>query len=68
MSLAHRTSETNLILGSAFKNYEILGVPEKLFTTMRLPVIAVFLRSWNDALQTDAVRDRLLKPLIPEVS
>ena len=29
------------------------------------PVIAAFLRSWNDSLPTDAERDRLLKPLIP---
>jgi hypothetical protein len=29
------------------------------------PVIAAALRSWNDSLQTDADRDRLLKPLIP---
>ena len=28
------------------------------------PVISTFLRNWNDALQTDADRDRLLKPLI----
>jgi hypothetical protein len=29
------------------------------------PVISAFLRSWNDALPSDAERDRLLKPLIP---
>ena len=28
------------------------------------PVIAAFLRSWNDCLPTDADRDRLLKPLV----
>lgn len=31
------------------------------------PVIAAFLRSWNDAIPTDADRDRLLKPLIPQL-
>src|SRR5579872_6630219 len=31
------------------------------------PVIAAFLRSWNDVLRTDADRDRLLKPLIPRL-
>src|SRR6266852_112630 len=31
------------------------------------PVISAFLRSWNDALPTDAERDRLLKPLIPKL-
>ena len=31
------------------------------------PVISAFLRSWNDALPTDADRDRLLKPLIPQL-
>src|SRR5438270_311598 len=29
------------------------------------PVIAAFMRNWNDSLPTDADRDRLLKPLIP---
>ncbi|HXI16511.1 MAG TPA: hypothetical protein VNM48_09070 [Chloroflexota bacterium] len=29
------------------------------------PVIAAFGRAWNDALPTDADRDRLLKPLVP---
>ena len=31
------------------------------------PVIAGFLRSWNDSLPSDADRDRLLRPLIPQV-
>ena len=31
------------------------------------PVISVFIRSWNDALRSDADRDRLLKPLIPRL-
>jgi hypothetical protein len=31
------------------------------------PVISAFLRSWNDALPTDADRDRLLRPLIPKM-
>ena len=31
------------------------------------PVIAAFLRSWNDALPDDAARDRLLKPMIPKL-
>ena len=31
------------------------------------PIISSFLRSWNDALPTDADRDRLLKPLIPKL-
>jgi hypothetical protein len=31
------------------------------------PMIASFLRSWNDGLPTDADRDRLLKPLIPKL-
>ena len=31
------------------------------------PVIAAFMRSWNDSLPTDADRDRLLKPLIPVI-
>ena len=31
------------------------------------PVISAFLRSWNDALPTDADRDRLLKPFISKL-
>jgi len=31
------------------------------------PVIAAFLRSWNDSLPSDAERDRLLKSLIPRL-
>ena len=31
------------------------------------PVIAALCRAWNDSLQTDADRDRLLKPLIPRL-
>ena len=31
------------------------------------PVISTFLRSWNDALPTDADRDRLLKPLLGRI-
>ena len=31
------------------------------------PVIAAFLRTWNDGLRSDAERDRLLKPLIPRL-
>ena len=31
------------------------------------PVIASFLRAWNDGLPSDAERDRLLKPLIPSL-
>ena len=31
------------------------------------PVIGAFLRAWNDALPSDAERDRLLKPLIPRI-
>lgn len=31
------------------------------------PVISAFLRSWNDALPTNADRDRLLKPLVPRL-
>ena len=29
------------------------------------PVIAAFMRAWNDGLPTNAERDRLLKPLVP---
>ena len=31
------------------------------------PVIAAFVRSWNDGLPNNAERDRLLKPLIPRI-
>jgi hypothetical protein len=31
------------------------------------PVLAAFGRAWNDSLQNDAERDRLLKPLIPRL-
>jgi len=31
------------------------------------PLIGAFLRNWNDNLETDADRDRLLKPLIPKI-
>jgi hypothetical protein len=31
------------------------------------PVITVFMVSWNDSLPNDAERDRLLKPLIPQI-
>ncbi len=33
--------------------------------TCACPVMSAFVRSWNDALRTDADRDRLLKPMIP---
>jgi hypothetical protein len=29
------------------------------------PIISAFMRSWNDAIQNDAHRDELLKPLLP---
>ncbi len=32
------------------------------------PVLGTFCRSWNDALPTDADRDRLLRPLIPRLA
>ncbi len=35
--------------------------------TCSCPVIAAFLRNWNDSLRSDAERDRLLKPLIPRL-
>jgi hypothetical protein len=31
------------------------------------PVVGAFLRSWNDGLQSDADRDRLLKPLLTRI-
>ena len=31
------------------------------------PVIGAFLRAWNDGLETDELRDELLKPLIPRL-
>ena len=31
------------------------------------PVLGAFMRAWNDALPSDAERDRLLKPLIPRL-
>jgi hypothetical protein len=31
------------------------------------PVLAAFGRSWNDGLESDAERDRLLKPLLPKL-
>jgi hypothetical protein len=34
---------------------------------MHLPVHRQFIRSWNDGLPTDADRDRLIKPLLPDL-
>src|SRR6266566_8348028 len=31
------------------------------------PVIAAFMRSWNDCLKTDEDRNRLLRPLLPSI-
>src|SRR2546426_12836833 len=31
------------------------------------PAITAFIRYWNDALPSDEDRDRLLKPLLPEI-
>jgi hypothetical protein len=45
----------------------VAGLPLSDSPECCCPVISSFLRSWNDALPTDAERDRLLKPLIPEL-
>jgi hypothetical protein len=45
----------------------VAGLPLSDQPECSCPVIAAFLRSWNDGLPSDAERDRLLKPLIPEL-
>ena len=45
----------------------IAGEPWSDHPQCACPVITAFLVSWNDALPTDADRDRLLKPLIPKL-
>lgn len=45
----------------------VAGEPWSDHPECACPVISAFLRSWNDALQTDTDRDRLLKPLIPKL-
>jgi hypothetical protein len=45
----------------------IAGEPWADHPTCTCPVITAFMVHWNDALPTDADRDRLLKPLIPSL-
>jgi hypothetical protein len=45
----------------------VRGLPHSDHPPCVSGVIGAFLRSWNDALPTDADRDRLLKPLILDV-
>jgi hypothetical protein len=45
----------------------VAGLPLSDAPDCVCPVIASFMRSWNDSLQSDAERDRLLKPLIPRL-
>ena len=41
------------------------GEPHSDHPACACPVIGAFMRSWNDALPDDAMRTRLLRPLIP---
>ena len=45
----------------------VAGEPWSDHPECACPVISAFLRSWNDALRSDADRDRLLKPLIRDL-
>jgi len=45
----------------------VAGEPWSDHPECACPIISSFLRSWNDSLPSDAERDRLLKPLIPEL-
>jgi hypothetical protein len=45
----------------------VAGEPWSDSPACACPVISAFLRSWNDALLTDADRDRLLKGLVPKL-
>ncbi len=45
----------------------LAGEPHSDSPQCACPVVAAFVRSWNDALQTDEERNRLLKPLIPRL-
>ena len=46
----------------------VAGEPWTDRPTCACPVISAFLRTWNDALPTDADRDRLLRPLVPRLA
>lgn len=45
----------------------VRGLPFSDHPACVSPVLAAFLRGWNDRLPDDATRTRLLKPLIPRV-
>ena len=45
----------------------VAGEPWSDHPQCACPVIGAFLRNWNDALPSDAERDRLLKPLVPRL-
>ena len=61
---AHSPDSTFCILEAvAF----VAGEPWSDHPACACPVIGAFLRSWNDSLRTDAERNRLLKPLIPDL-
>jgi hypothetical protein len=45
----------------------VAGEPWSDHPVCTCPVIAAFVRSWNDSLPSDAERDRLLMPLIPQL-
>jgi len=45
----------------------VAGEPWSAHPQCACPVITTFLINWNDALPSDAQRDRLLKPLIPQI-
>lgn len=45
----------------------VAGEPWSDSPTCACPVIAAFMRTWNDGLPSGADRDRLLKPLVPRL-
>jgi len=45
----------------------VAGEPWSDHPTCACPVITSFMIAWNDSLPTDADRDRLLKPLVPQI-
>src|SRR5271156_4267673 len=45
----------------------VAGEPWSDHPTCACPIITSFMIAWNDGLPSDAERDRLLKPLIPDI-
>jgi hypothetical protein len=64
---AKLTEQENLNMCVMEATAYVAGLPWSDHPTCTCPTLTVFMINWNDALPSDAERDRLLKPLIPKL-